>query len=138
MNLSLSTLYLSAATSRCWYMASSSSFLVSGSESVYKKQSNALNTCGGALLHCTKELCAEDWRPGHKHAPVCGEPLAADLEHHIGALPGLEEVAEVPVQVGRGHEVGRSGGIRHRLPRAELLEDEDIAADSERVVLDST
>jgi hypothetical protein len=53
INLSLSISYLSASTSRCWHMTSSSSFLISGNESVYKKQSSALNTGASMSFTCT-------------------------------------------------------------------------------------
>lgn len=85
INLSLSKLYLSAATSRCWDMMSSSSSSASsrsfpfpcpassvlGNESVHKVEQSLEhlslhvvytdNARRVALLHCPKELCAEDW-----------------------------------------------------------------------------
>lgn len=60
------------------------------------------------------------------------EPLAADLEHHVGASFSAEEVAEVTVQVGR-RPVDIDAAGRH-FRRAELGDD-DVASDGEGIVL---
>ena len=61
-----------------------------------------------------------------EHAPVCGERLTGDVEHHIGALLGQQETAEMLVQVrwGHGYPSGRSSGFR-RLLHAEFVGDDD-------------
>ncbi|KAF7081126.1 hypothetical protein CFC21_085098, partial [Triticum aestivum] len=54
ISFSRSMLYLSAATSRCWQVTSSSSLRISGKEPVYAKRSSALNT--SASISSTRTL----------------------------------------------------------------------------------
>uniref|UniRef100_A0A8R7UVK9 Uncharacterized protein n=1 Tax=Triticum urartu TaxID=4572 RepID=A0A8R7UVK9_TRIUA len=85
---------------------------------------------GITLLHGSKELGGEHRRAGREHAPVCRDGLAADLKHHVGAHPGVEEPAKVLTQVTWGH---RDEG-RHAARGAVTMDDNDIAPDGERIV----
>ncbi|WVZ59726.1 LOW QUALITY PROTEIN: hypothetical protein U9M48_009833 [Paspalum notatum var. saurae] len=130
-NFSLSKLYLSAATIGVNKVE----------QSLEHRSLHVLythHTSGIALFHHTKKLCTEDRRPGCEHAPVSSERLTSDVKHHIGALLGLEEIAEMLVQVRwRRVDRGQNGGFRHLL-HAEFLGDEHIAPNGKRIVPEMT
>ncbi|BAF26565.1 Os10g0427700 [Oryza sativa Japonica Group] len=96
---------------------------------------NVHDSISVALLHRAVERRPEHRRPRREHAPVRGERLAADLKHHIRALLGLQQVAELLVHVGRGHGYkGFDGEYLGRLLGADLTDDDNVAPDGERIV----
>ena len=62
-----------------------------------------------------------------------GEPLAGDLEHYVGALLVLEEVAEVAMEVGRGHG-DEAGSAAAGVLGTVIVDHDDVAPDGERIV----
>ncbi|KAG2548967.1 hypothetical protein PVAP13_9KG179439 [Panicum virgatum] len=93
------------------------------------------NTRGVTLLHCAKELCAKYRRSGCKHAPVRCERRTSDIEHHVSALLGQEEITKMLVQVGRGHSNKGRGGSSISCPlSAKLIDDDDVAPHRERII----
>lgn len=90
-----------------------------------------MSACVGLLttvVRLSQDLCLEDAGPGGEHAPVTGDQLAGDLERHVGAVLGPEEIAEIPADVGRRHH------DRFLVLASELLGDDHTATDGEIIV----
>uniref|UniRef100_A0A8R7R5N1 Uncharacterized protein n=1 Tax=Triticum urartu TaxID=4572 RepID=A0A8R7R5N1_TRIUA len=96
---SLSMLYLSAATSRCWHMTSSSSFSVTGKESVYAKQSNDLNTSASISSMRTTPAVSPSFIPPKSSALKTGDRAASTHRCAAKVLPPTSKTTSAPFSV---------------------------------------